>query len=132
MSHLFDTSIVIDYLLGERRASELLNQAKHRAISVLSWVEVMSVAPAATEEETRLFLRSFERLAINESIADEAARLARKNGGLPYHRALTWATARVNRLVYVTVDAQGMKRGEEGVLMPYRWSSRNRAARSSA
>lgn len=126
MSFLFDSSVVMDYLLGERRAREALEASRHRAITVLSWVEVMSAAPAGTEEDTRLFLRTFERLAINESIADEAVRLTRENAALPYHRALTWATARVNRLVYMTVDVTGLKKGQEGVVVPYRWASISR------
>jgi hypothetical protein len=67
-----------------------------------------------------LFLLTFERLAASEAVADEAARLARANAGLPYHRALAWATARINRYTFVTTDPTGIPRGAEDVDVPYR------------
>src|SRR4029079_1727415 len=93
---LFDTSILLDYLLGDKRADAVFRQHQYRAVSVISWVEVMCVSPEEKHEATRAFLRSFERLSINESIADEALVLVRSRPGLAIHRALTWATAIVN------------------------------------
>jgi hypothetical protein len=116
---LFDTSVIVDYLIGDARARALVEATPHRAISVLSWVEVMGVAPVATRDATRLFLRSFERLAINEAIADEAAALLRDRVVLPYPRAVTWATARINKLRYVTSDPRGID-PDGDVLVPYR------------
>ena len=126
---LFDTSIVLDYLLGDKRADAVFRQHQYRAVSVISWVEVMCVSPEEKHEATRAFLRSFERLSINESIADEALVLVRSRPGLAIHRALTWATAIVNRMPYVTVDTTHIARDEPGVVMPYRWSGAGRSAK---
>jgi predicted nucleic acid-binding protein len=126
---LFDTSILLDYLLGDKRADAVFRQHQYRAVSVISWVEVMCVSPEDKHEATRAFLRSFERLSINESIADEALLLTRQRPGLAIHRALTWATAIVNRMPYVTVEATHIGRDEPGVVMPYRWARASKAAK---
>jgi predicted nucleic acid-binding protein len=127
---LFDTSILLDYLIGDKRAAVAIGQHQYRAVSVITWIEVMCISPDAKHEATRAFLRSFERLSINESIADEALVLMRERPGLAIHRALTWATAIVNRMPYVTVEGTHLNRDEPGVVMPYRWSGN--AGRKSA
>jgi hypothetical protein len=127
---LFDTSVLLDYLVGERRAAAVFQQYQYRALSVITWVEIMSVAPEAQHEMTRGFLRSFERLSISESIADEALRLIRQRPGLAFHRAITWATAIVNQMDYITVDPAHVERNDQRVVMPYRWKAPPAAARS--
>jgi predicted nucleic acid-binding protein len=122
---LFDTSVLLDYLLGDKRAVEVFNRYAHRALSVITWVEVMSAAPAAQAEATRAFMRSFERLSISEAIADEALRLIQERHGLPFHRALTWATARVNQLTYVTAENRFVRSTDKGVLVPYAWAAQD-------
>lgn len=126
---LFDTSILLDYLVGEKRAAAAIAQHDYRALSVITWIEVMRVSPEDKREATRAFLRSFERLSINESIADEALLLMSERPGLAIHRALTFATAKVNRMPYVTVEAGHFERNEPGVLMPYRWTTAKKATR---
>lgn len=125
---LFDTSVLLDYLLGDKRAVEVFNRFSHRALSVISWVEVMSAAPPQQAEATRAFLRSFERLSIGEAIADEALRLIHERPGLSFHRALTWATARVNQLTYVTAEAGFVRSTDKGVLVPYAWAQESAPA----
>jgi predicted nucleic acid-binding protein len=124
---LFDTSILLDYLLGDKRAAAVFEQYNHRALSVISWVEVMSVAPKNEHQSTRSFLRSFERLSISEAIADEALRLIHERPGLPFHRALTWATALINQITYVTVEKSFVLSKDKGVQIPYAWSQRQAA-----
>ena len=119
---LFDTSILLDYLLGDKRATEVFSRFEHRALSVITWVEVMGVAPEGQREPTRAFLRSFERLSISEAIADEALRLIRERPGLPFHRALTWATALVNKMTLVTADKSFTLDSDKDLLIPYAWA----------
>lgn len=120
MSVLIDTSVLIDYLLGDARAARALDAHTHRAISAVTWLEAMAVAPEERRESTRAFLRSFERLSINEAIADEALRLMQAHEGLRFHRALNWATARSNQLVFVTAEAEHLPPRDDGVAVPYR------------
>jgi len=119
---LIDTSLMLDYLKGDRRAVHALEPYGHCAISVVTWLELMALSPPELLERTRGFLRSFERLSVSEAVADEALRLMHGHAGLPFHRALTWATARLNQLPYVTVDATCIAKDDRNVVVPYRWS----------
>jgi len=119
-SALIDTSVLLDYLAGDKRAQRALAPYAHRSISVVTWLELMAICPPDTLEPTRGFLRTFERLSVSESIADEALRLMQQKPGLPFHRALTWASAKVNQLVFVTVDPAHVVKTDRNVHMPYR------------
>lgn len=122
MTVLVDTGLLLDYLNGDKRAAKALEPHPHRAISVVTWLEIMAIAPADKLEATRGFLRSFERLSISEAIADEALRLMTKYADLPFDRALTWATAQINQLTLLTVDALAKQLDDMRFDAPYRWS----------
>jgi hypothetical protein len=95
----------------------------HCAISVVTWLELMALASPELVEPTRGFLRSFERLSVSEAIADEAMRLMQRHEGLPFHRALTWATSNLNQLPYLTADPSHITKDDGNVVVPYRWPS---------
>lgn len=124
-SALIDTGVLLDYLAGDARAKSAIDPYAHRSISVVTWLELMSRCPEGLIEPTRGFLRSFERLSISESIADEALRLMRQHSGLPLQRALTWATANVNQLRFVTADADHIDKDDANVVLPYRQRPRS-------
>lgn len=119
-SALIDTGLLLDYLGGEPRAKCAIEPYAHRSISVVTWLELMAHCPPTLLEPTRGFLRSFERLSVSESIADEALRLMHQRSGLPLLRALTWATANVNQLRFVTADAAHLNEDDTNVVLPYR------------
>ena len=119
MTALFDTGLLLDYLQGDKRAARALEAHEHRAISVITWLELMAIAPEEQREETRGFLYSFERLSISEATADEALRLMREHSGLAFQRALTWATARVNQLNFVTTESAQFGKNDPLVIVPY-------------
>lgn len=116
---LIDTDVLLDYLRGDDRAARALAPYSHRAISVVTWLDLMAQCPAALIEPTRGFLRSFERLSVNEAIADTALELTHRFPNLTRQRALTWATARLNQLTYVTADRRFASCGERDVSVPY-------------
>ena len=66
MSALIDTSLMLDYLKGDRRAVHALEPYGHCAISAITWLELMALSPQELLERTRGFLRSFERLSVSE------------------------------------------------------------------
>ena len=120
-STLVDTQLLLDYLQGDKRARKALEACPHRSISVVSWLELMALCPPEVADPTRGFLRTFERLSISEGIADEALRLVQRKPGLPMSRALTWATANVNQLTYLTNDpAHVDPKADRGVELAYR------------
>ncbi|HWW78103.1 MAG TPA: hypothetical protein VNY82_00810 [Steroidobacteraceae bacterium] len=120
MSAVFDTSLVIDYLRGVKRAQEAFAQFPDRAITVGTWVEVMMAAPQRFEPQTREFLRGFERLAINEAIADRALALIQQHTQLDIGHAIAWATAQINSAVYVSIDLPPLAAPDPTVCIPYR------------
>ncbi len=95
----------------------------HRSITVITWVEVMAAAPGPLSAQTRDFLRGFERLAINEAIADRALSLIQRHEHITMRHALPWATAQSNALVYVTPDFPKLGARDATVLIPYRNTS---------
>lgn len=119
-SALIDTSVLQDYLLGDKRAQRALAPYAHCAISVVSWLELMALCPPEVLEPTRGFLRSFERLSVSESIADEALRLVQQRPGLSLARATVWASAMVNQLPLVTAEPAHVLKSDSRVLLAYR------------
>jgi predicted nucleic acid-binding protein len=120
MNALIDTGLLLDYLKGEKRAAKAMDGCAHRSISVVTWLELMTTCPEGLSEPTRGFLRSFERLSVSESIADEALRLMTERPGLALAHALTWASANVNQLVYLTTDARWVTKTDSNVVVPYK------------
>ena len=53
MKALFDTNILIDYLRGLPAARDELNRHQDKAISVVTWMEIMVGAPMLAERGTR-------------------------------------------------------------------------------
>ena len=119
MNALIDTGLLLDYLRGDERAALALRDCAHRSITVATWLEVMRACPPDRRETTRAFLRSFERLSISESSTDEAMRLSFAHPGLDEARAVNWANAIVNQLVFMTTDPTGCSPARRGVVVPY-------------
>jgi predicted nucleic acid-binding protein len=120
VSALFDTSLLLDYLNGVPQAEAACGKYAHRAITIVTWAEIMTAAPLKLRGQTREFLRSFERLAINEAIADRAIELTQTYKGLALRHAMPWATAQANKLLYVTVDSPPPSVRDDSLLVPYR------------
>ena len=119
MNALIDTGLLLDYLRGDERAARALRDCAHRSITVATWLEVMRASPPDRREATRAFLRTFERLSISESSTDEAMRLSFAHPGLSAERAVNWANAIVNQLVFMTTDPDGAAVTGRDVVMPY-------------
>jgi predicted nucleic acid-binding protein len=119
LNALIDTDLLIDYLRGDERAALALRDCTHRSITVATWLEVLRASPPDRREATRAFLRTFERLSISESSADEAVRLSFAHPGLGAARAMNWANAIVNQLVFMTTDPAACAQAGRRVLVPY-------------
>ena len=117
---LFDTNILIDYLLGIEAARETIKRYASPAISIVTWMEVL-VGAADEEEEAAIhpFLDRFERLDISGTIALRAVRLRRaQHIRLP--DAIIWATAQIAGCPLITRDTKAFPRDAEGIILPYR------------
>jgi hypothetical protein len=116
---LFDTNVLVDYLNGIRMAREELARHERRAISVITWAEVL-VGSRDTEEEqvVRGFLAGFEVADVDLDVAAEAVRLRRERR-LKLPDALIWATARRHGALLVTRNTKDFPKDDPGVRVPY-------------
>ncbi len=119
MKVLFDTNILIDHLQGHRAASEAIASHSGAAISVITWVEVMSGVPSAQEAAMRLWLDRFHLIDVDADIAVYAAAL-RQERRLDLADALIVATAQASGRTLVTRDrALCHELDDPPVLIPY-------------
>jgi hypothetical protein len=116
---LFDTNVLIDYLNGVPEAGEELRRYEARAISVISWMEVMAGAAAEVEAATRAFLDSFEQVMIDQEIAEQAVAV-RREGRVKLPDAIIWASARSRSLLLVTRNSRDFPADQPWVRIPYR------------
>ena len=118
VSALFDTNILIDYLNGIEAARTELDRYSDKAISLITWMEVMVGATPETEGIVRGFLNGFVNLPIDEQVSDVAVTL-RKKHKIKLPNAIVWATAQVNRRIFVTRNTKDFSHDEPGVRVPY-------------
>lgn len=113
-----DSNILIDYLLGQAPAVEELKRRGSVAISIVTWIEVMSGGPPEDEALTRRFLERFELLPLTAEIAAETARL-RRTRRLKLPDAIIWATARVHGVSLLTRNSKDFPASSPGIVIPY-------------
>lgn len=115
---LFDTNILIDYLNGIEQAKTELDLYRDKAISVITWMEVMIGATPETEALIRSFLNGFDILSIEADVSEAAVKL-RKKHNIKLPDAIVWATAQVNKRILVTRNTKDFSQDEPGVRVPY-------------
>jgi predicted nucleic acid-binding protein len=116
---LFDTNILIDYLSGILPAKKELARYEYRAISTITWMEVLVGANADEEPAIRGWLASFDVIGLDHRIADRAVDIRRtKKVRLP--DAIVWATAQVHSLILVSRNTKAFPADEPGVRVPYK------------
>jgi len=116
---LLDTNILIDFLRGIQAARDELNRYQDKAISIVTWMEIMVGAPPAADQGTRAFLSGFELVELDAAIAGHAVVL-RRDHRLTLPDAIVWASAQVRAMLLVTRDTKGFPADDPGVRIPYR------------
>ena len=119
MKALFDTNILIDYLNGIPAAKKELDLYESRAISIVTWMEVMSGGEPELVDTTRSFLNRFTVISIGEAIAERAVRLRRERH-LKLPDAIILATAIETGLLLVTRNTKDFDGKLPGIRHPYR------------
>src|ERR1700704_1095603 len=76
---LFDTNILVDYLNAVPKARTELQRYTEKAVSIVTWMEVMVGAAHDLEAGTRSFLGGFDIIAVDEVIAERAVSLRRSH-----------------------------------------------------
>ena len=116
---LFDTNILVDYLNAVPQARNELRRYTERAVSIITWMEVMVGATDDVEAATRSFLDGFDLIALDEMIAERAVTL-RRSHHIKLPDAILWATAQAHAMLLVTRNTRDFSSSDPGVRMPYR------------
>ena len=119
MKALFDTNILIDYLNGIPAAKRELDLYESCAISIVTWMEVMSGGESQLADTTRAFLNHFIASPIGEPIAERAVALRRERR-LKLPDAIILATALETGLMLVTRNTKDFGGTLPGIRIPYR------------
>ena len=119
MKALFDTNILIDYLVGSGEAERELQRYTERLISTITWMEVLAGARDEEEEDViDLFLRDFGVVDVSRAIAREAVQI-RRTRRMRLPDAIIWATARHESALLVTRNTKDFPADDPGVRVPY-------------
>lgn len=116
---LFDTNILIDYLSGVSAAKKELARYEYRAISTITWMEVLVGTSEVDEAAIRAWLGSFDVIALDNAIANRAVDI-RKTKRIRLPDAIVWATAQVHSLLLVSRNTKDFPADEPGVRVPYK------------
>jgi predicted nucleic acid-binding protein len=70
---LFDTNILIDHMSGIGLAGAELGRYHDRAISIITWLEVMAGSSSEDESRIRAFLTAFRCLPLTTEVAERSS-----------------------------------------------------------
>ena len=115
---LFDTNILIDNLNAVQQAREEIGRFENRAISIITWMEVMVGAKADLVEPTRHFLEGFRVIQVDDEIANRAVDL-RRGHRIKLPDAIIWASAQITGRLLVTRNTKHFPPGDAGIREPY-------------
>jgi predicted nucleic acid-binding protein len=115
---LFDTNILIDYLRGIPQARAECDRHSDRAVSIVTWMEVMAGSTAVNEADARSFLLNFYTLPLGADVAERAFLLRRTNR-VKLPDAIIQATAEDSGRILITRNTRDFPPGTPGVMVPY-------------
>jgi hypothetical protein len=115
---LFDSNILIDLVEGSADALAEIERYSDRAISIVSWIEVMVGASDVTAADTRMFLSRFSLVGLDAEVAEIAVKL-RQDYRLKLPDAIIWACARREGRLLVTRDLKDFPKDDPGIRAPY-------------
>lgn len=115
----FDTGILVDTLSGHHLAMAELRRVKRPWISRISWLEVLSGAPAQARDETEAFLGNFAIREITPEIARRAALLRQERPAMGMGAALVLASAQEHGGILVTRNIKDFPAQMPGIRVPY-------------
>lgn len=119
MKALFDTSILIDYLNGIEQAKQELALYEDKAISVITWMEVLIGTTDKTDQPTRDWLQSvFTLIPLDEAISNSAVAV-RKKESIKLPDAIIYATAQVSTRLLVTRNTRDFSPDNPLIRVPY-------------
>jgi len=115
---LFDSNILIDQLQGVEAARLEIARYDDRAVSIVTWIEILVGAPPASLSAVRAFLESFATIGVERAVAEEAAALRRAHR-VKLPDAVIWASARLEGRLLVTRNTKDFPANDPSVRHPY-------------
>ena len=115
---LFDSDVLIDHLQGIPAANVELDRYDDRAVSIVTWIELLVGATPANEASVRAFLQRFETVELDRDVAEEAA-ILRRTHRIKLSDAVIWASARTQGRLLVTRNTKDFPASDPGVRRPY-------------
>lgn len=115
---VFDTNIVIDWLLDRPAATAELQRYRRHRISRITWIEVLAGEPLETRDQVQDLLSAFEMIEIDSRIAATAADI-RHRTRMKLLDAVILATAQVNGAILVTRNTKDFPAAMPGIRIPY-------------
>ena len=112
IDYLFDSNVLIYVLNRYDGAEDFLAETpvRSRAISMITWMEVLAGATAVDESDTRQFLDDFETIEMTREIAEVAVRI-RRGMRLKLPDAIIYATALHSGRTLVTFNSRDFTPG---------------------
>ncbi|WP_300216315.1 type II toxin-antitoxin system VapC family toxin [Bradyrhizobium sp.] len=101
------------------KARTELQRYTEKAVSIISWMEVMVGATSDVEAATRSSLSSFDIIALDGEIAERAVKLRRKHH-IKLPDAIIWATAQEHAMLLVTRNSKDFSADDPGLQMPHK------------
>jgi predicted nucleic acid-binding protein len=121
MDHMavFDTNILIDLFNNRVEAADAIDRtASHRAISLITWMEVMVGARKYGHEvKTAAVMSAFEVIDVTREIAERSV-LLRERHGMKLPDAIILATAQSRNCPLISRNTKDFA-GIAGVIAPY-------------
>lgn len=119
MKALFDTNIIIDYLVGERQAKEEIELYDNRAISIITYIElIVGLSNEKDIRQIKQFLQDFSIIDVDISLVEHTA-FMRKKYKLKLPDAIILATAYHYQYLFVTRDRKDFHVTLPIVRIPY-------------
>ena len=116
---LFDTNILIDFTHGIPGAQKELLRYSSRAISIITWIEVMAGVTPSRDTETRSLIALFRRIPLTQEIAERAV-MVRQQMRLKLPDALIFASAQASGRLLITRNTKDFSSTHPLVRIPYR------------
>lgn len=116
---VFDTNILIDYLNGEVKAKNTIEQYDQIAISVITYIEVMAGVKDVHKKNVEDFLKSFQILNFDEKMTEDIVK-ARNTLRIKLPNAIILATARQNKAILVTRNSKDFSKNQQDIVIPYK------------
>ena len=116
---LFDTNILIDYLSGIPQARLEMERYSQRAISIITWMEVMAGTTQEDEKQIRAFLLTFSVQPVTSEVAERAFDLRRQRK-IKLPDAIIQATAQVEDRLFITRNTRDFPCDDPDIRIPYK------------